>query len=107
MKVEHVASPVQLWVRILDHTPLYRGDTPIISHDSTLGQLSLDLAIYYSSPEKRVLHKNPHKGDYCGLRQPTGECYRVIVLDYSSPLGLYFHHKEKAKVIIKIYDTDT
>ena len=101
--MEHVSSPVQLWVRILDHTPLFRGEPPLASTEATLGQLSLDLAIFYSTPGHRVPLENPYKGDYCGLREPTGECYRALILDFSSPPGLYFNHKEKAKVSVFIF----
>ena len=63
-----------------------------------MSQLLLDLALFYSSPEHCVLHANPSEGDFCGLREPSGEYYRVLILEFSTPLGLYFHHKEQAKV---------
>ena len=64
----------------------------------TISQISMDLALYYSEPIHRVLHTNPREGDVCGLRETTGEYYRAQIIEFSSPLGLYFHHKEQAKV---------
>ena len=42
---------------------------------------------------------NPREGAYCGYQDNDGCYYRVRVMKFSQPLGLYFHHKEQARVI--------
>ena len=41
---------------------------------------------------------NPLEGAYCGYQDNDGCYYRVRVMKFSQPLGLYFHHKEQARV---------
>ncbi|XP_019863264.1 PREDICTED: putative ATP-dependent RNA helicase TDRD12, partial [Amphimedon queenslandica] len=101
--VKTVASPCHLWVQIIDHTPLHRGQTPYRPPTLTLSQISMDLGFYYSEPSNRMLCGQPSVGDYLCLNSVSGTYYRALVLDFSQPLGLYFHHKEKAKV--RLVDT--
>ena len=58
----------------------------------------MDLGFYYNEPNNRMLCGQPSVGDYLCLNSVSGTYYRALVLDFSQPLGLYFHHKEKAKV---------
>ncbi|XP_019853385.1 PREDICTED: uncharacterized protein LOC100641934 isoform X2 [Amphimedon queenslandica] len=101
--VKTVTSPCHLWVQIIDHTPLHRGQTPYRPPTLTLSQISMDLGFYYSEPNNRMLCGQPSVGDYLCLNSVSGTYYRALVLDFSQPLGLYFHHKEKAKV--RLVDT--
>ena len=41
---------------------------------------------------------NPVEGDICVFKDSTGAYYRAQILKFSQPLGLYFHHKEQARV---------
>ena len=43
---------------------------------------------------------NPVEGDFCAFKDSTGAYYRAQVLKFSQPLGLYFYHKEQARVSI-------
>lgn len=96
--VEAVASPCHIWVRIIDHAPLRRGEIPYQPSTLTLTQISMDLGLHYSDSNNRILHGQPSIGDYVCLNLDSGTCYRALVLDFSRPLGLFFHHKEQAKV---------
>lgn len=58
----------------------------------------MDLALYYSDHTHKSLQATPTVGDYCGLLCDDGSYYRVKILEFSRPLGLFFHHKEQAKV---------
>ena len=41
---------------------------------------------------------SPVEGDICAFKDSTGAYYRAQVLKFSQPLGLYFFHKEQARV---------
>ena len=97
--MEYVSAPGHLWVRLIDHIPLFRGENPVQAPDVPMAQLSMDLALFYSDPNHCLLHANPSIGDICGLRDTNGSYYRALILDFSRPLGLFFHHKEQAKVM--------
>lgn len=56
---------------------------------------SANFSWYVSSPFYTV---NPLEGAYCGYQDNDGCYYRVRVMKFSQPLGLYFHHKEQARV---------
>lgn len=97
--VECVSAPGHLWVRLIDHIPLFRGESPVRAPDMLMTHLSMDLALFYSNPDHCILHANPIIGDICGLKDTNGSYYRAQILDFSRPLGLFFHHKEQAKVM--------
>ena len=40
-----------------------------------------------------------YEGCFCGYHSDCGNFFRVQVLRFSNPPGLYFPHKEKARVI--------
>jgi hypothetical protein len=102
--VKSVSSPCQLWVELLSHTPLRRGDMPIIPVHHHLSQLSMDLSLYYNQDRhQHGLHSNPSIGDVCCLMMDDGCYHRVKILEFSRPLDLFFHHKEQAKV--RLIDT--
>lgn len=61
-------------------------------------KLGMDLALYYGQPEHQCVHVKPALGDYCALLDGSGCYHRVKVLEFSQPLGLYFHCSEKARV---------
>ena len=103
MKVHHVSSPTQLWVSVEEHIPLRRGDLPRACHAGYCGaasQLAMDLALHYHKQEHRCLHVKPEEGDHCAVMDGSGCYHRVTVLEFSQPLGLYFHSREKARVRI-------
>ena len=47
--------------------------------------------------------EKPCEGSYFGFRDDDGCHYRVRVLKFSQPLGLYFYHKEQARVGYKSF----
>ena len=101
VRVHHVSSPSQLWASIVDYIPLAVGDAPLagLTNDhSVSGQLGLDMAMHYSQPIQHCLQHKPNIGDYCAVMDSNGCYHRVLVLAFSQPLGLYFHHHEEARV---------
>lgn len=58
----------------------------------------MDLALHYSDTSNCILHINSSVGDLCCLAHDNGSYYRARILEFSQPLGLFFHHKEQAKV---------
>ena len=105
--MKHVSSPCQLWVCLLEHLPLERGESPVCPpHSSDATQLSLDLALTLGVPEARVSLPDAVEGMVCALIEGDGCCCRVRVMQFSEPLDLYFHHKEQARVWFEVTEPD-
>lgn len=65
----------------------------------------MDMGLHYSTLGQHGLEVKPSIGDYCTIMDSDG-CYRrVRVLEFSQPLGLFFHHTERARVSRAIFDT--
>ena len=106
--MRYVSSSAQLWVSVMEHVPLRQGDPSLACHhdiSTTASLLAMDMALHYSTPGQHGLEVKPSVGDYCAIMDNDG-CYRrVIVLAFSQPLGLYFHHTERARVSRAIINT--
>ena len=70
-----------------------------------IGQFTSNLYIYAYSGHMLTciiyIHMstgNPVEGDICAFKDSTGAYYRAQVLKFSQPLGLYFYHREQARV---------
>ena len=66
VKVCHVSNATRLWVSLLEHLPLRRGDPCAACHDrSVFTKVSLELAEYYADSNNRQLHGEHSVGIYC------------------------------------------
>ena len=115
-----MSNASRLWVALLEHTPYTKGCKKATIHDSfVFKKLCLDLAHYYSEKQNRKYHGTQmldcgprpssvfilsavpgalSEGLYCCYQSDDGNFFRVKVLKFSQPLGLYFPHREKAWV---------
>ena len=99
--ISHVASPSQIWVRILEHYPGKLGDAicPSFSASQAL-TLNREMQAFSSVWETKDRMCVPRLGQYYALYDPSDNLfYRVQALKFSRELDqLIFFHQEKVEV---------
>jgi ATP-dependent RNA helicase TDRD12 len=98
-KACHVGNGSRLWIRILEHHPLRRGESPYIpplSHD--ILKLHSEISKYFSIKENCVPLTRPKPGDCCVFITSEGTFHRAQIYDFDREINDFYHHKERAKI---------